>query len=308
MKRIFAWLLWAMALALPYGVAAQSDIWIKRFEPNPSSLIAQAKAVKDLNGRKCAVLRCIVRGTGFTFRPNLGCLRKEVTDGEVFLWVPVGTKKLTIKHKGLKPLIEYEIPVAIEAGVDYIVDIEAALHAEVGATKDNSVYIGAGYQVMAVSGPALTIGANMNHHVVELGAVYGLNKTDDLYFFDAAGNMKCGGSFNAVSMKLKYGYEIPIGGFLAIVPQVGIAYNAYLAADASKGETGTRLANTHSLSALGAVSLMAAVSDNFRFFVTPEYDAALQKGKTCELVSTVDDKMKGWHTGLTLNVGLMICF
>ena len=106
----------------------------------------------------------------------------------------------------------------------------------------------------------------MNHHVVELGAVYGLNKTDDLYFFDAAGNMKCGGSFNAVSMKLKYGYEIPVGGFLAIVPQVGIAYNAYLAADASKGGTGTRLANTHSLSALGAVSLFLSLAITRRTF------------------------------------------
>lgn len=308
MKKIFAWLLWAMVLAFPYQVAAQDDIRIRRFERNPTSLIAQAQSVKDRNGVKCAVLRCYVKGTGFKFEPNLGLLKKDVIDGEVRLWIPVGTKKMTIRHKGLKPLIEYQIPVAIEAGVDYNVDIEADMQNVVSVAKDNHVYIAAGYQVMTVSGPALAIGTNIKHHVIELGAVYGLSKTDDLYFFDSAGNMKCGGSFNAVSMKLKYGYEIPVGGFLAIVPQVGIAYNAYLAADASKGGTGTRLANTHSLSALGAVNLMAAVSDNFKFFITPEYDAALQKGKTCDLVSTVDDKMKGWHTGLTLNVGLMICF
>lgn len=308
MKRIFAWLLWAMVLAFPYQVAAQDDIRIRRFERNPTSLIAQAQSVKDRNGVKCAVLRCYVKGTGFKFEPNLGLLKKEVIDGEVRLWIPVGTKKMTIRHKGLKPLIEYQIPVAIEAGVDYNVDIEADIHTEVSVAKDNHVYIAAGYQVMAVSGPALAIGTNIKHHVIELGAVYGLSKTDDLYFFDSAGNMKYGANYSAVRMQLKYGYEIPLSDFLAIVPQVGVAYNAYLASDASKGGTSASLKNTNSFSALGAVSLTVSASDNFKFFITPEYDAALQKGKTCDLVSTSDDKMKSWHTGFNLNVGLMICF
>lgn len=149
---------------------------------------------------------------------------------------------------------------------------------------------------------------NIKHHVIELGATYGLNKTDDLYFFDAAGNMKYGASYNAIRTQLKYGYEIPVGSFLAIVPQVGVGYNAYIASDASKGGTSSSLKNTSSFSALGAVSLALSVSDSFKFFITPEYDAALQKGKTWDLVSTVDDKMKSWHTGFNLNVGLMICF
>ena len=157
------------------GLKAQ-DIKIKKFERNYTNLMASTNAVYDNTGEACAVIRFFVRDANVIIEPNMGIMRQEMKPGEIRLWVPKGTKRLTIRRDGLIPLTGYEIPISIDSKVTY----EAELAIIDGANKRHNVYAGIGYNVVSISGPSIALGFDIKHHVIELGAVLGLNKTEQM--------------------------------------------------------------------------------------------------------------------------------
>lgn len=301
-----------MILAFPLGALAQEDIQIRRFEKNYTSLISRMNPVFDNAGDACAVLRCYVRGKDFSIEPNLGVVKKEKLEGEIRLWIPKGTKRITIRHKGLKPLIGYDIPINIESKTDYDVDIDIiSNHVGVGVSvnksREHNVYIGAGYNIVSVSGPSVAIGVTKNQHNVELGAVYGLNKTNDLYFYNQSGSVTAGYNYHAIRAYLKYGYEFSLSDYFTITPQVGLAYHAYSGKSIISSNSSS-YQNANSISFLVGLRLTIPVSETFKISLTPEYNAAIYKDNSCKIISTNDDTMKNWHTGLNLNAGIIIYF
>lgn len=277
------------------------DLKVTKFERNYTSLIARMHPQYDNAGEGCAVFRCFVRGKGYTIEPNLGVVKDSLTEGEIILWVPQGTKRLTVRHTGSRPLVGYEIPLRIESKTDYNVFIDSV------KPKAHNVYIGAGYNVLSISGPSVAIGVDLNHHNIELGAVYGLNKTDDLYYYDQSGSVIAGYKFNAIRAYLKYGYEIPLLEYFSLTPQAGIAYHTYSGESVVNGND-NRYNSASSISLLAGLRFKLSITDNFKFCLTPEYDMAVYKGDNCSIISSIDDTLKSWHTGLNLNVGIMVYF
>ena len=100
------------------------DIKITSFERNYSKLYGSTNPLYDNQGNACAVICFFVRDNNIEIEPNLGSLKREDKVGEVRLWVPKGTKRLTIRKQGLIPLAGYEIPVMIESKVTYDAVIE----------------------------------------------------------------------------------------------------------------------------------------------------------------------------------------
>lgn len=278
------------------------DIRVAKFERNYTSLIARMHPQYDNSGEGCAVFRCFVRGKGYTIEPNLGVVKDSLAEGEIILWVPQGTKRLTVRHTGSRPLVGYEIPLRIETKTDYNVYIDS-----VKLPKHN-VYIGAGYNVVSLSGPSVAIGANVNHHQIELGVCYGLNKTDDLFFYDSNGNVVGGYNYSAICANLSYGYEIAASDFFAITPMIGSSYLACVGNEVEGITKNSNYEKANSLSVTGSLRFTIAVSDRFKLCVTPGYQSAVYKNKTCKLVSEYDDTMKNWHTGFNLNVGFIYFF
>ena len=80
------------------------DIQVSRFERNYTSLIASMSPVYDNTGEACAVIRFFVRDEGFIIEPNLGMMEQEVKPGEIRMWVPKGTKRLTVRNGNWMPL------------------------------------------------------------------------------------------------------------------------------------------------------------------------------------------------------------
>lgn len=292
-----------VALTSSLGLKAQ-DIQVTKFEQNFTSLIARMHQETDNTGEACAVLRCYVRGKGFTIEPNLGVLKVEKLEGEIRLWVPQGTKRLTIRHTGSKPLIGYEIPVKIETKTDYDIEIDAR---KIDKPKEHNVYVSAGYNIVSISGPSVAIGVTVNHHNIELGAVYGLNKTDDLFFYNQSGNVTAGYNYSVVRAHLRYGYEIPLSDYFSMTPQVGLAYHGY-SGKSVVNSNNTNYKSANSMSLFGGLKFTVSVSDTFKFYLTPEYNAAIYKDDNCKVISSNDDTMKNWHTGFNLNVGIMVYF
>ncbi|MDE5570824.1 MAG: hypothetical protein K2I86_02020 [Prevotella sp.] len=283
------------------------DIQVARFERNYTSLIASMNTVYDNTGEACAVIRFFVRDEGFIIEPNLGVLKREVKPGEIRIWVPKGTKRLTIRNGKWMPLTGYEIPEVIEPKVTYDAELtvtDEALQRK-KANKGHNVYMGAGYNVLSISGPSVALGFDINHHNIEVGAVFGLNKTDDMFFYDNSSNVVGAFNYQAIRIQLRYGYDIKVTDFFSIKPQVGGSHNIFSGKELVKGygDMGT----ASSFSAFGAISLVTSFNNRVKLHITPEYDFSLSQNYNCQLIAGYDATFKSWTEGFNLNIGLM-CF
>ena len=307
MKRKTILLLVAVLLALPSVMVAQKTIRVTRFERDYTGLEARMNPVYDNSGEACALVNVWVPDKEFVIEANLGVVKKDVLFDHIKLWIPKGTKRITVRREGCMPLKGFVFPITIEAKVTYDAYIELTAEKPKTAPQSN-VYIGAGYQVMQVMGPSVAVGVNVNHHNIELGGVYGIDKTDDLYFYNSSGDLLSGHNYSALRAHLSYGYELPLASFFSITPQVGGVYHAYIGKDAEQASNSSNYESANSISAMGALRLTLSFSKNLKMSITPEYDMAMWKDETCKLLSKHEDKIKSWNTGFNLNIGLMVFF
>jgi len=306
MKKIIS--LMALILAFALQADAQKKIQVTKFERNVTSLIGSMKQVQDNSGEACAVLRVRMTDDDFEIEPNLGVLNQEKATGEARLWVPVNTKKLTIRHPGVLPLAGYEIPVRLEPKVTYDAEVEIVEEVRAVKPKDYHVFVGAGYNVTAISGPSAMIGLDYKHHVMEVGIAYGMNKTDDTFFYDKEMNLKAAYNYKPFRVSLRYGYDVELSDMFSITPQIGFAYNNMSGTAVNDINSIGSYQSTSSMSGLASVRLMVKLSKQFSLHLTPEYDFGLSKEDLCKLISDNDKTFKSWTEGFNLNVGLMISF
>lgn len=304
MKKILIGLLLMVAVS---EMNAQ-DIQVARFERNYTSLIASTNPVYDNTGEACAVIRFFVRDDGFIVEPNMGMMKQETKPGEIRMWVPKGTKRLTIRNGNWMPLIGYEIPVVIEPKVTYEAEIsitDEALQRN-KANKNHNVYVGAGYNITSISGPSVALGFDINHHNIELGAVFGLNKSENLYFYDSNQNVTGAYNYQAIRIQFRYGYDIRVTDFFSVMPQVGGAFNILNGNEVIKGNGNYDSGN--SFAAICALRLVASFNDRFKLHITPEYDINITKNDNCWWLAKYDSTINNWTDGFNLNVGLMFFF
>ena len=74
----------------------------------------------DQNGETAALIKVVTTQTGFTFDGGaLGIVKTKQTPGEVWVYIPKGSKKISIKHPQLGVLRDYYYPISIEAARTY---------------------------------------------------------------------------------------------------------------------------------------------------------------------------------------------
>ena len=112
---ICLWPVWAMG--------QEADFEIRNFRERTTDLSAISSNYKDLNGKPAALIRITIRDPQFEFSANLGVIAQEKKTGEVYLYVPQDTKRLTVRHPRLGVLKDYAIPVKIVSKVTYDADI-----------------------------------------------------------------------------------------------------------------------------------------------------------------------------------------
>ena len=118
MKRIVIILVFVLSAL---GTAAQS-ISVKSFQALPMDMTASSLEGKriDQNGEVAALIKVVTTETGFTFEGgSLGIVDSKQETGEVWVWVPKLSKKITIKHQQLGVLRDYRYPIEIEAEHTY---------------------------------------------------------------------------------------------------------------------------------------------------------------------------------------------
>ncbi len=95
---------------------------VESFKALDNDLTANTQGTmqRDQNGYVAALIKVVTSETGFSFDNGmLGIVKTVQKTGEIWVYVPFGTSKLTIAHQQLGVLRDYQLPVSVERGRTY---------------------------------------------------------------------------------------------------------------------------------------------------------------------------------------------
>lgn len=127
MKRFFS-LTFILCFCCTYLCA--QNINVTSFDCDEKDLTAnlQGTTVLDQNGNKCALIRIQTTQKGFTFDVGSLGVQQIVSDkvGEVWVYVPAGVRRMTIRHQQLGSLSDYNFPIQVQSGKTYRMQLVTA--------------------------------------------------------------------------------------------------------------------------------------------------------------------------------------
>ena len=162
MKRQF---ILALVLFVCLGAFAQ-NISVKSFRllvGDMTTTSAEGKRL-DQNNEVAALIRVVTSETGFAFEAGaLGVVDTKQKVGEIWVWVPRGSRRITIMHQQLGVLRDYRYPVEIEADRTYEMVLTTAKIETVVKEEVREQYL-----AFQVSPPTATL--EVNDEIWELDA------------------------------------------------------------------------------------------------------------------------------------------
>lgn len=122
-KHLIFWLI--LCWGIPTQVLAQRFM-VEHFRVMPNDITASIHPVEDLNGEACALIK-VVGSRDFAFSTPLGIVERRDEVGEIWLYVPHGTRFLTIKHPKWGVLRDYCLDEAVKPFLTYELVLEEPL-------------------------------------------------------------------------------------------------------------------------------------------------------------------------------------
>ena len=110
----------------PAPLLAQ-EFSVGSFHDLPNDISAFINPVKDLNDEGCALVKVIAVSPDFAFSTPLGIAKRIDKTGETWLYLPRGSKKITIKHASWGVLRDYIFPSKLESHKTYELIIKEPL-------------------------------------------------------------------------------------------------------------------------------------------------------------------------------------
>ncbi len=106
------------ALCACCATASAQEFKVGSFRTLPNDVSAFITPVRDLNGDACALVK-VVATPDFAFSSPLGIVSRRDEVGEIWLYLPRGSRSLTLKHPSLGVLRDYRFPAPLESHVAY---------------------------------------------------------------------------------------------------------------------------------------------------------------------------------------------
>ena len=296
-----------LLLSLACASSLAQNYKVTDFEESLRDLISTN--VKDENGHNCAIIKFSTEDQGFSVDEAID---ESDLKGDLYVYLPEGTEVITIRHRVHRTLT-YHLPLHMQSGCHYkaVIDIiDKKLIGRVDPTQ--FLYAEAGMNILPFMGPSVTIGYKMRNLSAELGFTYGLNKTDDLYFYDMGATIKSAYKYQAVRAALRIGYSLPLtrSQQISLTPQAGVAYNIITGKEV-KGVAATNssyMDGFNTLSATIGAKLAFNFSGRMGLSITPEYDFGISSDESYDTVKKADDKLKNWTDGFCLTAALVYKF
>lgn len=103
--------------------AAAQRFKVASFKELPNDVSAFINPVRDLNDEDCGLVK-VIASEDFAFSTPLGIVKREDKVGEIWLYMPKGSKKITLKHPKWGVMRDYVFPRRIESHKTYELRIE----------------------------------------------------------------------------------------------------------------------------------------------------------------------------------------
>ena len=292
-------------LVLVCGTTLAQNFTVTDFEESLQDVISTR--VKDKNGNDCAIIKFSTEDKGFSVDEATSISENA---GDLYVYVPEGTETVTIRHRVHRTLF-YQLPLHIQSGCHYTATINIIDKKLIGKVDpDKFLYAEVGANIHPFLGPSLTVGYRMNDFSAELGFTYGLNKTEDLYYYDVGASIKSAFNYQAMRVALRLGYTLTLSRLIFLTPQAGVAYNS-ISGKKIKEVTATNsnyMDGFNTMSATLGAKLSFSFSSRMGLCLTPEYDFGISKDDSYDNVRKADDKLKGWTDGFCLSAALIYKF
>ena len=101
----------------PAKLMAQ-EFSVESFRQLPNDVSAFINVVYDLNDDACALVK-VVAPSDFAFSTPLGIVKRKDEVGEIWLYIPKGSKMLTLKHPEWGVLRDYKFEKPLESHMSY---------------------------------------------------------------------------------------------------------------------------------------------------------------------------------------------
>lgn len=344
MIRIYKYLVVVFFCLWPLlAMGQEADFEIRNFRERTTDLSAISSNYKDLNGNPAALIRMTVRDPQFEFSANLGIIALEKKTGEVYLYVPQDTKRLTVRHPRLGVLKDYAIPVRIRSKVTYDADIviTGSSQPTVPSIKELVVpqtyepvtptypyepqpqpkssqnysspefhfYAGVGFNAVSLMGPSVQLGISYGMFSLEGGFVYGIDKVENIRFtLHGSSTPTEAYDYSCSKVWARLGVNFDIEKF-RISPQAGATFNM-ISGKSVSGITNRSdyFKEANPMSIFAAVRLSYEVADHLHIHLTPQYDFSLKGDQIFEVIKQADSKLETWGEGFGINAGLIYEF
>ena len=101
-----------------YGRTWAQEFAVSSFRLLPNDVSAFVNTVRDLNDEACALVK-VEAPSDFAFSTPLGIVKRKDEVGEIWLYLPKGTKMLTLKHPEWGVLRDYKLGTTLESRMTY---------------------------------------------------------------------------------------------------------------------------------------------------------------------------------------------
>ena len=130
-----AYLLSLMLLMFLLGGTAEVSaqrFTVSSFRTLPNDVSAFINPVRDLNDEDCGLVK-VMASEDFAFSAPLGIVKRVDKVGEIWLYMPRGSRMITIKHPEWGVLRDYKFPTRIDSHLTYELKIDEPLRGAVTA-------------------------------------------------------------------------------------------------------------------------------------------------------------------------------
>ncbi len=136
-------------LSCSFKIGAQ-NIKVESFTRLETDITARVNVVRDANDDECALIKVVTTDVEYNMDESLK--RDDSRSGEIWFYVPQGTKRIVIRHQKLGKLV-YVLPETLKAKTTYQIklpgNVEIIVHEDVGGQyvvmsvqpSDASVYV-----------------------------------------------------------------------------------------------------------------------------------------------------------------------
>lgn len=108
------------------------NVKVESFSRLENDITARVNVVKDANDDECALIKMVTTDTAYNLDEGL---KRESRVGEIWFYVPQGTKRIVIRHQKLGKLV-YDLPESLKAKTTYQIklpdNVEIIVHEDVG--------------------------------------------------------------------------------------------------------------------------------------------------------------------------------